>query len=404
MKNHSILQTNPCVATGKRGRARRMAELVPGGVAFFFAFGYFGYLWTYSYVWPLGIILATYVLSISFALQEFTVFDVYIELPTAAELGVTLAWLVANASLLPPLVPRLAYLVQWRVVPPANDDEDEDYDDDIGGGVRVETFPLQASAISGAVFLVNGALTLIGIYGHNLTFVEQLIYGIPEIIVGVGLLIYGLGGLALSRRRLERADCRYILYLYLFVILPPLAYNGSRLLFRPFEIVPLWVFFLGLTTLVTIGEITLLGVRADAPTMPLEGDPRYTRAERYPVRIVQRWVLVTMLPPLSIYTVCWVVEDFVDGTTTGDSLGAAAAATVVMGIVSLFFGGLSSPTRANGYFPAQPGQEAGTDLESVQSRTRHESRTQSSPPAPEPRRTTKRLGVDLGGSSRRSRR
>lgn len=321
-----------------------MAELIPGGVAAFFTFGYVGYMWTYSFTWPLGIILAVYVLSISFALQRFEVFDVYIELPFAAEIGIGVAWLIANASLLPPLVPRLAYYVNWTIV------NNDDFDSDIEGGVRVETYPRQASAISGAAFVVAGAFTLAGVYGDNLTFVEQLIYGIPEVLIGLGLLVYGFYALFASPRRADRADARYIVYLYLYAALPPAAYNLFQLVVAPFEIVPLWIALLTLTAIVVVVEIRTLGVRAEQPVIALEGDPRYARAERYPVRIIQRWVLATMLPPLVIYSICWGVESFVDDVTTGDSLGAAAATAIVMAFVTLFFGGASSPTRANGYF------------------------------------------------------
>lgn len=337
-----------------------MAELIPGGVAAFFAFGYLGYLWTYSYTWPLGIILASYVLTVSFALQRFTVFDVYIELPTAAELGLVVAWLLANASLLPPLVPRLAYQVAWTIMP----SEEAGRDSDIEGGVRVETYGRQAAAVSGGVFLAGGAFTLAGVYGDNISFVEQLLYGVPGVAIGLGLLIYGFYGLFASARRAERADGRYIVYLYLFAGLPPLAYGAFHVLAAPFEIVPLWIALVSLAAIVGFIEINVLGVRADRPLVALEGDPRYARAERYPVRILQRWLLVTMLPVLVVYTVCWAVESFVADVSTGDSLGAAAAASLTMALVALCFGGVSSPTRATGYFAdADSDDETAVDVE-----------------------------------------
>jgi len=329
-----------------------MSELVPGGVAGFFAFGYLGYLWTYSIMWPLGVLLAIYVVSISFTLQSFRVFDVYIVLPVAAELGVLLAVLIANASLLPPLVPRLAHLVSWSIVSPERDNDDDSFDDsDIEGGMRVETHYRQASTITGAILLTNGALTLAGVFGDNLTMAEQLVYGIPQVILGLALLAYGFVALFTSAKRADRADARYIGYLYLFAALPPLVYGLSRLIVSPFEIVPLWIVLFVLTALVVVAEIGALGVRAEQPLVPLESDPRYARAERYPVRIIQRWVLVTALPLLVVYTTCWAVETFVgDDATTGDSLGAAAVVTAIMALVTAFFGGFSSPRRANGYF------------------------------------------------------
>jgi hypothetical protein len=322
------------------------SPLIEGGVAAFFTIGYLGYLWTYSYTWPLGIIFSAYVLTVSFSLQRFTVFDVYIELPTAAEFGLFLAYFVANASVLPPLVPRLAYQSLWTIAPPPADDNDSD----IEGGLLVQTYPYQASSIGGLIFIVGGAFTLAGVYGDNLTTTELLLYGIAGVVAGLIFTIYGFYGLFASTTRADRADGRYIIYLLLFAGLPPLVYNLTALIIRPLEIIPLYLVFITLAVIIGYAEYSTLGIRNGSGTpIALERDPRYLRSERYPIRIFQRWIIVNTLPILVIYTVCWVAESFFDGVTTGDSLGAAGAATLVMAVISLFFGGAASVARASGY-------------------------------------------------------
>lgn len=365
-----------------------MTELIRGGVATLFTFGYLGYLWTASFTWPLGIILSAYVMVVAFSLGRFSVFDVFLELPTAAELGLFIAWFVVNASVLPPLVPRLAYYAQFGVMHTARGDRDVD------GGMRVETYGAQASAFGGPIFILGGAYTLAGVYGEDVSFTETLVYGIALLVVGVGFTIYGFYALFASPTRADRADGRYIIYLFLLACGPPLLYIAALPL-DAFVILIFWVTWLVVITVITLIECSLLGVPAGGSTtsVPHENDPRYLRRERYPIRIIQRWVIVTALPPLVIFTLTWVVETFVGGVTTGDSLGAASAAVVGMAFVSLFFGGIASASRANSVAWFKSDDVEQQTGEPPNSETAGEARTRSGTRSQ--KRKQRGMGVDL---------
>jgi len=354
------MQLESIQASEEEQWCKAMSELIPGGVATMFTFAFLGYLWTFSFTWPLGVLFSVYVTTIAFALRRYELLDVYLLLPVAAQYGLVLAWLLSNASLLPALVPRLAYYEQMTVLRRTRSS-----DTDIDGGLRVQTYAAQSAAVGGIELVSVGVFALLGVYGEHGAFVETLLYGIPVIIVGVGLMIYGFYALFASELRSDRADARYIVYLLAFAILPPLAYIVS-LPIGAFNILLFWVVLFIVTGIVVCIEFKVLAVRSTSTKhrAPLESDERYLRRERYPVRIVQRWVLVTALPIFIVFTVAWAVETFADDdVSTGDSLGAVGIAVLLMAIVSLFFGGLSNPARASGYYDATPldSDELGTD-------------------------------------------
>jgi hypothetical protein len=314
-----------------------MSSPFPGVVGEFFLFGYLGYLWTHSFFFAAGVAFAVWVSGIAFTVTGQSEFAVFFIAPASLWLGTLLGWLVGNAALLTPLVPRLAYYMVIMVVTGSKSDEDSDLD----GTYYIETFGRQQAVIVGAILMIIGIVMLLGTFGGNISFLVSLIVGIIFAVFGLALFIYGLYALFASERRADRADGRYLVYLLLMVVLLPLSYDLPARFFPPFEIFVFWVVLVAIIAAIIMIELNLVAVRTATPAISLENDARYLRNERYPARIIIRWVVVTALPLFIVQTTAWVVEEFIEHSDVDRVFIVVAVAAAVIALIAICCGGLS---------------------------------------------------------------
>jgi len=256
------------------------------------------------------------------------VFDFLFLVPLNVGLGIWVAWLIVDSAWLPVLVPHLAFLTRTEVT---SKDKAEATDND--GEIIVYTDRRPYFFLSGLLLVVVGVLLIVldnRVSDINRTVLR--IIGGAMILFGLAFFIYAVARFYLAGVRADINDVRYLLYLLLFLTLPPI-YDAVAAVARPFEGIAFLILFILLIGFIIMVEIRVIGVEAIGQKILLENDPRFVRNERYSISILKRWLGFTAVPLGAIYMLGWALDEASDGDIRVGSVGVSVLSVVIASIV-----------------------------------------------------------------------
>lgn len=284
-----------------------------------FYYGYVGFYFSNSPWFP--IVVALVLVSREAATDSF---DSLFLLPFAVGIGSWVASLLISATLLPTLVPHLAYIMRFEVT---SKDKAESTDND--GEILVETDARPYRFAGGLLLALAGILLLLlDTSGSNIGHTGIVIFGFGLILFGITLFVWSIAQYCLSGVRADAADARYLIYMLLYFTLPTLYVLAARIA-RPFEGV-VFLFALGLlSALVGLIEAQMIGVGSLGTSIMLEHDPRFVRAGRYPIGIARRWILLLATPLALVYIVGWILDELSNGDIRITTIGVIIMALIL---------------------------------------------------------------------------